>query len=169
MIRELKEENDKLKKALAAGGGSLEGIGGGGDPEAEEKLKDMQAQMEENARRMAEMEQSYEDRLKNSQSADKEEMDKLKAEQAAKESVKPILFNLNSDQMLDRKIFQDLSNTGEKKVGRKNASSAQDIVLGGVGIETEHARFVTGDDGCVTLVPCNEKAMGNIIVNGVTI
>lgn len=57
----------------------------------------MQAQMEENARRMAEMEKSYEDRLKESQGADKEEMEKLKAEQAAKESVKPILFNLNSD------------------------------------------------------------------------
>jgi hypothetical protein len=71
--------------------------------------------------------------------------------------------------MLDRKIFQDLSQAGEKKVGRKNASSPQDIVLGGVGIEADHAKFVTGDDGTVTLMPCNEKAMGNIIVNGVTV
>lgn len=115
---------------------------------------------------MAEMEQSYEDRLKASQGDGKEEMEKLKAEQAAKESTKPILFNLNSDQMLDRKIFQDLSNPGAKKVGRKNASEAQDIVLGGVGIEAEHAKFVTNDDGSVTLVPCNEKAMSNIIING---
>jgi hypothetical protein len=68
--------------------------------------------------------------------------------------------------MLDRKIFQDLSNPGAKKVGRKNASEAQDIVLGGVGIEAEHAKFVTNDDGSVTLVPCNEKAMSNIIING---
>lgn len=41
LIRELKEENDKLKKALAAGGGSL--ADGSGDPESDEKLKDMQA------------------------------------------------------------------------------------------------------------------------------
>jgi hypothetical protein len=46
MIRELKAENDKLKKLLEAGGGSLDALnapaGGGGDPEAEAKLKAMQ-------------------------------------------------------------------------------------------------------------------------------
>ena len=42
LIRELKAENDRLKKALEAGGGSLAGLGGGGDPEAEAKLKAMQ-------------------------------------------------------------------------------------------------------------------------------
>jgi hypothetical protein len=48
LIRELKAENDKLKAALSAGGGSLENMGGGGDPEAEAKLKAMQEQMEAN-------------------------------------------------------------------------------------------------------------------------
>lgn len=68
--------------------------------------------------------------------------------------------------MLDRKIFQDLSQPGEKKVGRKNASTQQDIILGGVGIEADHAKFVTGDDGNVTLVPVSEKAKNNIFING---
>lgn len=40
--------------------------------------------MEENAKRMAEMEKSYEDRLKDSQAADKDEMEKLKREEEAK-------------------------------------------------------------------------------------
>jgi hypothetical protein len=46
LIRELKEENDKLKAQLAALGGDPNALaalqgggGGGGDPEADEKMK----------------------------------------------------------------------------------------------------------------------------------
>lgn len=46
--------------------------------------------------------------------------------------------------MLDRKIFFDLSKHTKCKVGRKKASGEDhQIVLGGVGIQNDHAIFET--------------------------
>lgn len=47
MIRELKEENERLKKQLAGQGGAIGG-GGAGDEEAAAKLKEMEEQMRAN-------------------------------------------------------------------------------------------------------------------------
>jgi hypothetical protein len=44
LIRELQEENKKLKDELARGGGG----GGGGDPEAQKKLEEAQEKMRQN-------------------------------------------------------------------------------------------------------------------------
>ena len=47
--------------------------------------------------------------------------------------------------MLDRKIFVDLSKFTDAKVGRKQADQASnpEIVLGGIGIQSMHANFIT--------------------------
>ena len=48
--------------------------------------------------------------------------------------------------MLDRKIFLDLSEHTNARVGRKNPNSMPEITLGGIGIQQEHANFVTTGD-----------------------
>jgi hypothetical protein len=53
----LKEENDKLKKELAARGGAMPS---GGDLEAQAKLKEMEEQMRANQLAMEEMQKSWE-------------------------------------------------------------------------------------------------------------
>ena len=45
MIRELQDENKKLKEELARAGG---GGGGGGDPEAERKLREAEERIKQN-------------------------------------------------------------------------------------------------------------------------
>ena len=62
LIRELKEENDRLKKQLAAAGGPAQTVSVS-DPEVEEKMRIMKEQMEANQREMAEMNKSWEQRL----------------------------------------------------------------------------------------------------------
>ena len=63
-------------------------------------------------------------------------------------------MNLNEDGMLDRKVFIDLSKVTDAKVGRKQPNPEQNpsIVLGGIGIQSEHATFIT-DANCTKLVP----------------
>jgi len=46
MIRELQDENKKLKEELARAGGG--GVGGGGDPEAERKLREAEERIKQN-------------------------------------------------------------------------------------------------------------------------
>jgi len=45
LIRELQDENKKLKEELARAGG---GGGGGGDPEAERKLREAEERIKQN-------------------------------------------------------------------------------------------------------------------------
>lgn len=60
LIRELKEENERLKKELAMGGG---GGGAGSDPETMRRLKDAEADMERNRQKLEQME-NWEAQLK---------------------------------------------------------------------------------------------------------
>jgi len=61
IIRELREENELLKKGLGGGGGS--------DPEAKKKLQEAEEQMKRNQQMLEEMTKSYEDRLNEANSA----------------------------------------------------------------------------------------------------
>ena len=106
LIRELQEENAKLKAQLAAGGG---GGGGGFDPEADAKLKEAEERIRQNQLEMEEMAKSWEDKLHEQNAKEQEEEAKKREIEIAKKSGKPQLFNLNEDGMLDRKIFVDLS------------------------------------------------------------
>jgi len=70
--------------------------------------------------------------------------------------------------MLDRKIFLDLSKQTSAKVGRKNVAdpdNSPNITLGGIGIQQEHACFVTTDEG-TKLKPLSEGALTQVTVNG---
>jgi len=61
--------------------------------------------------------------------------------------------------MLDRKIFLDLSEHTNAKVGRKtaDANAMPEVTLGGIGIQQDHAHFVTNGDR-TNLVPVSLEA-----------
>jgi len=124
-------ENEKLKSGLGPSTG-----GAGGDPEAAKKLAEAEERMRMNEEKMAEMNKSWEEKLKEASVKEAQEEEKLKAETEARASGRPQLMNLNSDGMLDRKIFIDLSKVTKATVGRKQRDDVPNptLVLGGVGI-----------------------------------
>jgi len=163
IIRELQEENEKLKKMMGTGGGT----GGGNDPELEAKLKAAQEEMEANQRQLEEMQKSWQQKLAEAEDRDKDEEARLAEEQEARNSGRPQIMNLNEDGMLDRKIFFDLSKITTCNIGRKrHGEEAQpEIVLGGVGVQENHAVFETTDAGTL-LKPLSEAALPHTFVNG---
>lgn len=167
IIRELQEENKRLKEQMLAGGGSLGG-GDVNDPEMAAKLKEAEEEMARNQRQLEEMQKSWEQKLAEAEDRDAEEEKRAAEEQEARNSGRPQLLNLNEDGMLDRKIFFDLSKITKCKVGRKNhgAEEQPNIVLGGVGVQQDHAIFETNDKGTV-LKPLNKEACPHIYINGI--
>lgn len=130
MIRMLKEENDRLKKELAAKGGAAGGVVVS-DEESKAKLKEMEEQMRANQAAMDEMQKSWETRLAEAKALEAENVgqsyDKVK-------NSAPHIVNLNEDPQLDRKVFYNLAERDQTQVGRKNAEPANQVVLGGIGI-----------------------------------
>lgn len=170
LIRELKEENERLKAQLAAGGGGGAAAvgGGGGDPEAARKLAEAEERMRENEQMMQEMAKSWEQKLAEANAKEAAEEQAKKEEEEARNSGRPQIMNLNEDGMLDRKVFLDLSKVSDAKVGRKQANPEENpsIVLGGIGIQSQHASFLTDGSG-TKLVPASQDALGHIYINGV--
>lgn len=161
LIRELMEENKKLKAGIAPGSG------GGDDPEAAAKLAEAEERMRQNELKMKEMEMSWEEKLKMAASRDAEDEQKRLEEEEARNSGRPQLLNLNGDGMLDRKIFLDLSKITKATVGRKAPADSEqpNLVLGGIGIQQQHASFIT-DDKKTILRPLCKEAVPFIYING---
>jgi hypothetical protein len=138
LIRELKEENERLKKQLASQGGVVGGAGGT-DEEAQLKLREMEEQMRANQLAMEEMQKSWEQKLAEAKAKELEES----ASNPQYEKVKgvPHIVNLNEDPQLDRKVFYDLTKSNGTRVGRKNGDPEPQVVLGGIGIQSNHAVF----------------------------
>jgi len=162
IIRELQEENRKLREQFGGGGG-----GGGNDPEMAAKLKAAQEEMERNQRQLEEMQKSWEQKLKEAGEMEDEDDKAAEEEAEARASGRPQLLNLNEDGMLDRRIFFDLSKHKKCDVGRKRHDESADplIVLGGVGVQEKHAVFETNDKG-TTLKPLSKEATQFIFING---
>jgi hypothetical protein len=178
LIRELKEENEKIK-ALLAGGGDLEammaamnGGGGGGastagmseDEMAKMKKKmeaDIRAQLQDQENRVATMDDSeYEKKLAEM----KAQFEAEKSAGGAKDAKMlntPHFINLNEDEALSRMIVHFLD-SGCSTIGRKEKGSdtVPSIVLSGLSIKPQHAE-VKVDAAVVTL-----EAMGPVLVNG---
>ena len=71
--------------------------------------------------------------------------------------------------MLDRKQAYGLNEGSKLIVGRKNANPEAHIVLGGIGIQKNHAFFTVDNEGNVVLTPTEEAKKEGVKVNGVTI
>ena len=166
LIRELKEENEKLKAQLLAAGGPAQVVTKD-DEEAKKQLALMQETLEANQREMANMEKSWEQKLAEARAMEEEE-DKKEKEEAEKKKVGgPHLVNLNEDPMLDRKVFYDISAESALTCGRRNKAATHRLQLGGTGITKDHCKIemINGKWPCM-LIPLDEKALPHIRVNG---
>ncbi|XP_048735911.1 kinesin-like protein KIF28 isoform X5 [Ostrea edulis] len=139
LIRELKEENEKLKKAMESGGVVMQ-EGTGLSPEELEKMRkqmeeDIRAQLMANQAMLADNDQSWDDKLAEART----ETEKIEGGADDKRKTKePHLINLNEDPMLSGVICHFL-NGGETSIGRKDASPTPNICLSGLSIQKQHA------------------------------
>ncbi|XP_067680722.1 kinesin-like protein KIF28P isoform X1 [Haliotis asinina] len=147
LIRELKEENAKLMAMLG---------GKGAKPGADTNL--LEEQLQENQRKMAEMQQSWEQRLeearreweKEFRSTDRNEWEK-----------NPYLMNVNEDPQLTGVVKHALVE-GSMTIG-KSGDPEIHIALKGLGIQKQHAT-IENDGRSVWIKPCSAHAQ--VLVNG---
>ncbi|KAL3859056.1 hypothetical protein ACJMK2_009292 [Sinanodonta woodiana] len=140
MIRELKEENDRLKKAMEAGGLAMQTAGM--SPEDIEAMRkhmeeEIRAQFMANQQMLAEASggQSWEEKL----AAAREETDHISGQTTDKRKKTEIhLVNLNEDPMLSGVIVHFIGE-GETIVGRNDANPVPKICLSGLSIQKQHA------------------------------
>ena len=127
--------------------------------ELRKKLEDMEEQLAANAMIMGEYEKTFEDKVNDMANMQEDEdiIDFTKSSH---------LVNVNEDPILSGKIMIDLSKEAEVYVGRKNGDPAPQIILGGIGIKSNHATFVTDDCNNVFLIPADEDCGQYIFVNG---
>jgi hypothetical protein len=124
LIRELKEENERLKALVEGRGGSVAASGVN-----DETLADYQSQIEmlRIAKEQAEM--TFQQRL--------EDMEKNRSKVVVKEEVKgPHLTNLNEDPQLNGQIKHLITND-EQVIGKGGG-----IVINGLGVSQEHCKIV---------------------------
>ncbi|BFY98671.1 hypothetical protein BsWGS_01711 [Bradybaena similaris] len=150
LVRELKEEIERLKKLLSQTNTT---------PDIEER-KNMEEQIAANKRQLDDMETSYDQRIKGGQT---ELLEKLAAEKkkAEERKVIPHFWNLSEDPALTGMLIH-FCREGTVKIGNKNAVPEAEIIMNGLSIQKEHAS-VTNNKGTVTL-----KSLSNakIFVNG---
>ncbi|XP_005092304.1 kinesin-like protein KIF28P [Aplysia californica] len=164
LIRELREENQKLLEMLKAGGVGAGAAAAGGSAASSQEVEEMKKQMEEqmaaNQRELEEMKKSWEEKLKDSQA---DSLAKLEAEKKKTEErkVTPHFWNLSEDPALTAMIIH-FCREGTAKIGNKNASPAPQILMNGLSILKDHAT-VTNKKGTVSLKPVGEA---KIMVNG---
>ena len=135
MIRELREEVDKLKSQLGVSGTVQ-------DMAAVQALRE---KLSESESLMAELNMSWEEKLRHAETALDQRQQALKdlgislsGGGIAVDLSKSYLINLNADPAMNEMLVYYLKDI-ETKIGTKDASSSQDIVLSGLGIQNEHA------------------------------
>jgi hypothetical protein len=127
LIRELREENERLKKMGGGGGG-----GGAIDPKMQEEIENNRKLIEEFKRQ----EEEYKLRLEQQQAENRrrlEEEEKLK--------IIPHLKNINADPLMSGKI-NCLMKDGKNTIGKKDPSGAPvSVLLVGAGIQVNHSHI----------------------------
>ena len=112
------------------------------------------------------MEKSWEQKL-----AERQQFDNatkiMEEESCAKKSGNPHLLNLNEDPMLDRHVVYEIVDENPLFCGRRNKQSNYKLQLSGMGIQAEHCKFLSFENGkTVQVVPLDEKAIQFIKING---
>lgn len=187
LIAQLKEENERLRKAMAEAAAKLpapdsisvskrsndsnsSGIGLDSQVEIQEMRRkweeEAQAAVAENERQLAEMKRSYEELLQaqmGQSSRSVTSTDSTSPEFRRLEELKqnnPYLSNLNFDEQLNGKIVY-IVNKGTNMIGK---SPDSDIVLYGPKIVDKHATIYRKDNGVVLLDLESEEA--RVLLNG---
>ena len=169
LIRELKEENERLKKSLQGGGLPL-AVEGAGTMSPEE-IAEMRRQMEEdiraqlalNAQQIDSGMGGFDAELAAAQKEDVELLAQAAAQKAAMN--KPKLTNLNEDPQLSGVIHHYLDKE-EITIGRKDADPVPTICLTGLGVQKFHAVIKKTEDG-FKIAPGASNA--KVKINGVPI
>ncbi|KAK6012132.1 hypothetical protein OSTOST_22726, partial [Ostertagia ostertagi] len=150
LLRELREENERLQKELKGGGGGTN-----------EEIESLRRQLEQNQKEMAELEKTWQEKVA-------EEAAKLQSTSAERLAIQkqrkeiPHLWNLNEDPALTDVIVHFLP-PGEVTIGNKTAVPAPIVQLNGLSILPQHAVVVNSKNKKVTITPCGEA---EILING---
>jgi hypothetical protein len=166
LIRELREENERLKAMLdgkastnARPDSSGNIVIGNEEAISEDAKRLYEEQIQELLRAKAEAEKTWQQRL--------EEVEIKKVNTRHREKVTnvkaPHLSNLNEDPLLTGYIKHELKE-GENRVGKKNPSNPPDITIEGLGIGLDHCKIIRNDDE-FTIVPSSDLSM-KTMVNG---
>ncbi|CAF0775063.1 unnamed protein product [Brachionus calyciflorus] len=136
LIKELREENAKLKKMLESGGKIDPALlNGTEDNDAEEEA--LRKQLAENDKAMKSMQQTYEEKLAEAKSMT-ENLRSTKIHEQAKTI--PHLRNVNMDPSLSGTIIYLIEGEGLKKVG---SGADSQVKLKGIGILESHATITS--------------------------
>ncbi|XP_046565118.1 LOW QUALITY PROTEIN: kinesin-like protein KIF28P [Haliotis rubra] len=152
LIRELQEENEKLKAALAGNPNAFAKVGDDDDDDdgltEEERKKEYESIMEENARQVEEMKKTFEEKLALAREQSGTGQGNI-AEIMEKKKTIPHLSNLNPDPQLTGHIVSFLD-SARKTVGKKDC----DLVVMGPRIGDLHA-VITEEGGSFHIEPAS--------------
>lgn len=143
LIRELKEENERLKKAMDGGGVVMQNVAGMSPEEIEKMRKQMEeeirAQLMANQQMIADEETGadWEKKLAEAR-RETQELDAGGRGDAKRREKDIHIVNLNEDPMLSGVIVHFLKE-GDTTVGRKDAQPVPHICLSGLSILKQHA------------------------------
>ncbi|XP_052831128.1 kinesin-related protein 1-like [Octopus bimaculoides] len=155
LIRELKEENERLKKYLE-GNGLNNSNSSQDDEELRKELDSLQSQLTANQRLLAESTQTWEEKLAAAQLMDNESIHG----DLQRQSTQHHLVNLNEDPLLSKVIFHYLSE-GKITIGSKLANPRPKICLNGLSIQKSHA-YIENMDHKISIEPASSNAKTKI-------
>ncbi|KAL9968317.1 hypothetical protein ACROYT_G026678 [Oculina patagonica] len=174
LIRELKEENDKLMEMLkkAQNGEAVKMSADDDDDDddeqkegmSEEEMAELRKQIEEEIKAsMAQTEQATQDMSKNWDDRVAESKKDIKDKDAEKKERQstPHLWNLNPDPQLTGMIIQ-MVKPGVVKVGNKKADPPADIAFTGLNIQQQHCE-IKNEGSKITIKTFGEA---KVLVNG---
>ncbi|TKR62490.1 hypothetical protein L596_026442 [Steinernema carpocapsae] len=150
MIRELKEENQRLQGLITKGGGS----GASSD-----ELEQLRQQIEQNQREMENLEKTWQERLAEEQKRHGD-VDHTLMEKRRQST--PHMWNLNEDPALTNVIVHFIEN-GENRIGNNQSDPPAQILLNGLSILPQHGILNCKDNKKFTLKPLHDA---EILVNG---
>uniref|UniRef100_A0A915IE80 Kinesin-like protein unc-104 n=1 Tax=Romanomermis culicivorax TaxID=13658 RepID=A0A915IE80_ROMCU len=148
LIRELREENQRLTSMLGANGG-INNI---------EEVEVLRQQLEQNKKEMVILQQTWQQRLAEENSLGTKDKSNIDAQR----KTVPHLWNLNEDPALTNVLVYFLK-TGESKVGNSKAKPPADIVLNGLSIQPQHAIISNEENRRILIKPI---ASAKVLVNG---
>jgi len=160
LIRELRDEIERLKSQMGKGG-----VAGpaGASPEEIERLKQELAHSQST---MADMEKTWEEKLAEAKTKQAEAAKSMAIMGVATDLSKPHIVNISEDPLLSGKIVYGFDKP--VLVGKKNGNPVPQIVLGSIAIRPNHAQFIN-ENNQIYLMPESDECMDTIFVNGIKI